>query len=117
MLWLGGGLTLSMLLLIGPRAFRILRRLRIAQKPTLEPHTAATIWYARLIKLLSRRGIKKVATQTPQEFLRAIPSHPVRETAARFTTHYERARFGDSADDAERLPELYREMEAVSQDK
>src|SRR5205823_11603121 len=68
MLWLGGGLTLSMLLLIGPRAFRTLRRLRIAQKPTLEPHTAATIWYARLIKLLSRRGIKKVATQTPQEF-------------------------------------------------
>lgn len=115
--WLAGGLTLSMLLLIGPRAFRLFRRLRLARQPTLEPHTAATIWYTRLLKLLSRRGIRKVPTQTPQEFLKAIGSEPVRETAARFTVHYERARFGDSAEDAEKLPELYREMETVSKGK
>ena len=116
-LWLGSGLTLSMLLLIGPRAFHLLRRFRIAQKPTLEPHTAATIWYTRLLKLLSRRGVRKTPTQTSQEFLKAIPQEPVRQAATRFTIHYERARFGDSAEDAEKLPELYREMEAVSKDK
>jgi len=42
-LWLGGGLALSMLLLLGPRGFRVLRRFRIAKKPMLEPHRAATI--------------------------------------------------------------------------
>ena len=116
-LWLAAGLTLSMLLLIGPGAFRLARRLRIAQKPMLEPHTAATIWYTRLLKLLSRRGIRKIPAQTPQEFLKAIQPEPLRQTAARFTVHYERARFGDSAEDAEKLPELYREMEAVSKYK
>src|SRR5262249_9249449 len=113
-LWLGGGFAAAVLLLIGPRAFHVLRRLRIAQRPTLEPHTAATIWYSRLLKLLSRQGIRKVPAQTPQEFLKAIPQEQVRQTAARFTVHYERARFGDSAEDAEKLPELYRELEAVS---
>ncbi|HWY67642.1 MAG TPA: DUF3488 and transglutaminase-like domain-containing protein [Terriglobales bacterium] len=116
-LWLACGLTLSMLLLVGPRALRLVRRLRITQKPTLEPHTAATIWYTRLLKLLSRRGIRKPPSQTPQEFLEALRSHPAREPAARFTAHYERARFGHSADDAEKLPELYREVEAVSKEK
>jgi len=115
-LWLTGGLAASMFLLIGPRALRLLRQLRIARKPTLEPHTAATIWYARLLKLLSRRGIRKIPAHTPQEFLRAIPRERVRETAARFTFHYERARFGDSAEDAEKLPELYHEMETVSKE-
>jgi len=115
--WLAAGLTLSMLLLIGPRAFSLFRHVRMARKPSLEPHTAATIWYARVLKLLSRRGIRKIPTQTPQEFVRIIPSEPVRRTAARFTAHYERARFGDSAQDAEKLPQLYREMEAVSREK
>lgn len=114
---LSGGLALSMLLLIGPRAFRLLRRARIAQKPNLEPHTAASIWYARALRLLSRRGLRKIPTQTPQEFLKVIGPEPVRETVARFTAHYERARFGDSAEDAEKLPEVYREMEAVSKNK
>jgi len=114
MLWLAGGLAASMFSLIGPRAFRALRRLLIAQRPMLEPHTAATIWYSRLLKLLLRQGIKKVPTQTPQEFLKTIPRERVRQTAARFTAYYERARFGDSAEDAEKLPELYREVESVS---
>lgn len=115
-LWLTGGLAVSMFLLIGPRGLRALRRFRIAEKPTLEPHTAATIWYARLLKLLSRQGIRKIPGHTPQEFLQAIPRERVRQTAARFTFHYERARFGDSAEDAQKLPDLYREMEIVSKE-
>ena len=113
-LWIASGLAASMFFLFGPRTFRALRRLRIAQRPMLEPHTAATIWYSRLLKLLSRQGIRKIPAQTPQEFLKAIPREHVRQTAARFTVHYERARFGDSAEDAEKLPELYRELEAVT---
>ena len=113
-LWLAAGLALSMLLLVGPRVLRLLRQFRIAQRPNLEPHTAAAIWYTRALKLLSRHGIRKIPTQTPQEFLRGILSEPVRQSATRFTVHYERARFGDSAEDAEKLPSLYREIEAAS---
>jgi hypothetical protein len=32
----------------------------------------------------------------------------------RFTAHYERARFGDSARDADKLPELYKEVESTA---
>jgi len=34
----------------------------------------------------------------------------MREGVAQFTRHYEHARFGDSAEDARRLPELYEEI-------
>lgn len=105
------GLMLLFTFFGGPKLARTIRRLQIARKPTLEPHSAATIWYGRVLRLLWKRGIKKSGTQTPQEFLRAVPNPAVRLQVERFTTHYERARFGDSAPDAEKLPELYRELE------
>jgi hypothetical protein len=55
--------------------------------------------------------MRKSGTQTPQEFLRSVPTPAIRQHVERFTMHYERARFGDSAPDAEKLPELYRELE------
>jgi len=97
--------------LAGPKFSRAMRRLQIARKPALEPHSAATIWYGRALRLLSKKGIKKSGTQTPQEFLRAVPISAIRHRVERFTVHYERARFGDSTSDAEKLPELYRELE------
>ncbi len=109
--WISATLLLLFGFLAGPRLSRAIRRLRIARKPTLEPHSAASIWYGRALRLLSKRGIRKAGTQTPQEFLRAVPSATIRHRIERFTVHYERARFGDSASDAEKLPELYRELE------
>jgi hypothetical protein len=102
---------LLLLLLIGPRLYTNIRRMRIARKPGLEPQSAATIWYHRALKLLARRGIPKSGRQTPQEFLQTVATASVRQRVQDFTTHYERARFGDSAEDAEKLPELYRELE------
>lgn len=109
--WTAGALFLLFGWLAGPKLYRTIRQLRIARKPTLEPHSAATIWYGRALRLLSKRGIRKSGTQTPQEFLRTVPSPAMRRWVEQFTVHYERARFGDSAPDAERLPELYRELE------
>jgi hypothetical protein len=109
--------ALSVSLLIGPKLFFALRHLWFARKPRLEPQSAATIWYGRLLKLLARRGMKKIPTQTPQEFVITLSSEMVRQRVETFTFHYERARFGDSADDAEKLPELYRELEEVASPK
>jgi hypothetical protein len=107
------GFTLLLVLVFGPKVFFAIRRMQLARKPRLEPHSAATIWYERTLKLLQRRGIRKLPTQTPQEFLKTIPQPPVRQRVESFTFHYERARFGDSPEDAEKLPELYRELESV----
>lgn len=109
--WTSAGLILLFGFLAGPKFNRAMRRLQIARKPALEPHSAATIWYGRALRLLSKKGIRKSGTQTPQEFLRAVPASAIRYQVERFTIHYERARFGDSASDAEKLPELYRELE------
>lgn len=114
--WLMIGFTLLIFLLIGPKLFLSIRKIRITRKPRIEPHSAATIWYSRALKLLARQGLRKTATQTPQEFLKTIRSTPVRQRAERFTLHYERARFGASPADAEKLPELYRELETAGKD-
>jgi hypothetical protein len=112
--WMTVGFILLVALTIGPKLFFMIRRMQLAHKPRLEPHSAASIWYERALKLLGKRGMRKLPTQTPQEFLKSIPSVPVRQQVESFTFHYERARFGDSAEDAEKLPELYRELESVA---
>jgi hypothetical protein len=72
------------------------------------------MWYRRMARALERQGMEKPASQTPQEFLRKIEDTRLREPVARFTAVYESARFGSSADDAQRLPELYEEVELAT---
>ena len=89
---------------------RTLRQRAIARKPAKAPQLAATIWYSRMLKTVARKGYPKQETQTPTEFVKAISEIPLRESVSRFTERYERARFGESAQDAEKLPELYEEI-------
>ncbi len=56
----------------------------------------------------------KSTTQTAQEFVRVIADERLRARVERFTEAYESARFGNSADDALRLPELYEEVELAT---
>ncbi len=89
---------------------KALRQRAIAQHPSKAPQVAATIWYSRMVKTVARKGYPKTATQTPKEFVKAIPEAPLRESVSKFTDRYERARFGQSAADAEQLPELFEEI-------
>ena len=111
--WTFGALGTAVLLILGANAQRIWRaisRRRIAARPDRYPSSAATIWYQRSLRLLAKRGIRKSPAQTPEEFLRSISDQRVREPISRLTEHYERARFGDSPQDAARLPELFEEL-------
>jgi hypothetical protein len=72
------------------------------------------MWYERMARAVARRGVEKPAAQTPQEFVKKIEDSRLREPVARFTQVYESARFGDSADDAKRLPELFEEVEQAT---
>jgi hypothetical protein len=58
--------------------------------------------------------LQKPETQTAQEFVLAIENERLRTRVGEFTDAYESARFGNSSDDALRLPELYEEVELAS---
>ena len=106
--------SLVLLLLNFPAAWRALRDRRLARHPARAPQHAASLWYHRLLRRLARRGWRKLPTQTPQEFVVTISDPLLRQSVGRFTEHYQRARFGNSAVDAQRLPELYEEIKSGS---
>lgn len=106
-------LAASLLLLAlfnAPRLWRAFRNQRVAARPERSPQMAASIWYQRMTRSVARRGWRKSPSHTPAEFITIIEDPHLRASVERFTRHYEKARFGDSPDDARRLPELYEEI-------
>lgn len=113
---LGAGIALGLLLLANlARIARLLHEKWLGAHPERSPQQAASMWYDRMARVLARQGVAKSKTQTPQEFVRKIENGKLREPVARFTTAYESARFGNSGADAQRLPELYEEIELATQ--
>jgi len=105
-----------LLLILGgkvPRLWGAIGRQRVAARPEKFPQAAATIWYERTIRTLAKRGFPKSPAQTPEEFLRSIPDQALRERIFRLTQSYERARFGNSAEDAARLPQIFAEIRST----
>ena len=95
-----------------PRMLAIGRRFRLARRPQASPRMAASIWYERMLRQAARRGFEKSPAQTPEEFASAIADPKLKEKIYGFTEHYENARFGASAKEASRLPELYEEIKS-----
>lgn len=111
--WILTGLALTAVLLLLANArqlWRAIRTRQLGKHPERAPRAAATIWYERMIHSLARRGWRKLPVQTPAEFARQIQDASLRRSVTRFTRHYESARFGDSAEDACVLPDLYEEI-------
>jgi hypothetical protein len=61
--------------------------------------------------------VEKPVAQTSQEFLKTIRDNKLREPVARFIQVYESARFGNSTEDAQRLPQLYEEVETATRSR
>jgi len=111
------GVVVFLLLLLNVRRWAgAWRAHRTAAHPAQAPQMAASIWYARMTRVIAGRGWHKLPAQTPQEFVTSIQEESLRNSVARFTTHYERARFAQSAEDAERLPELYQEISSTTKE-
>lgn len=101
------------LLTLGANAQRLWKAIyqrRVAARPEKSPRLAATIWYQRALRMLAKRGFRKTPVQTPAEFVHSIQDETCRESILRLTEYYERARFGDSPEDAARLPEVVAEI-------
>jgi transglutaminase-like putative cysteine protease len=105
-----GLLLLLLTLPFVPRAWRSFERARLLRDPRRAPKSAASFWYLRLLRRLARAGLRKTPEQTAEEFASSIADPKMREDVVTFTQHYERARFADSVDDAQRLPGLYEEI-------
>ena len=104
----------AVILILAVGATREIRRQwrnwSLRRHPERAPQAAATVWYERMNSHLARRGFARSPAHTPAEFVRSIPEASLRSSVARFTEHYERARFGNQASDAQRLAELYDEI-------
>jgi transglutaminase-like putative cysteine protease len=115
--WFTGGVTIAFLFLVVGnvgRIARMIRTKRLQAHPERSPDEAAAMWYDRMARYLARRGVPKSPTQTAQEFVRVIEDERLRTPVRRFTDAYESARFGNSSDDALRLPELFEEVELAT---
>ncbi|HYX68289.1 MAG TPA: DUF3488 and transglutaminase-like domain-containing protein [Terriglobales bacterium] len=105
-----GVFVLLLLLANAGKLWRTWREGRVAHSPERSPHAAAAIWYTRMTRRLARHGWRKLDTQTPTEFVVTIDDPALRRAVEEFTRRYQRARFGDSVDDARALPALYQEI-------
>jgi transglutaminase-like putative cysteine protease len=94
---------------------RWLRERRLSGHPEEDPSQAAALWYQRMLRWLDRRGWTKTPVQTPKEFLTRIEDPAMRQKIEGFTRVYEASRFGDSPDEAKKLPELYQEITSSPQ--
>jgi hypothetical protein len=111
--WGVKGILVIVLLLLGGNATRLwrsVRKFRLAAHPGKSPQLAATIWYERMTRLVARHGWRKSPVQTPGEFVISIDDTAIREQVEEFTRRYESARFGESSEDAAKLPDLYEEI-------
>jgi transglutaminase-like putative cysteine protease len=112
--FVGLGLALLLLGLANARSLlRLVHEMRMRAHPERSPELAAAMWYGRMTRSMARRGVEKPVAQTPHEFVRRIEDEPLRTRVAQFTDAYESARFGNSADDARKLPELCEEVESA----
>jgi hypothetical protein len=105
-----GGMALLVLLLNLGWLRQMVRVRRLVRNPASAPQAAASIWYGRMLRSLGRRGWRKLPEHTPKEFVGTIGDPKLRGPVEAFTDHYERARFGNSAQDAQALPEIYEEI-------
>jgi transglutaminase-like putative cysteine protease len=115
--WFAVSVAVAFLLLglgNGARIARMIRARRLQAHPERSPDQAATMWYERMVRHLAGRGVRKSGTQTAREFVRVIQDEPLHTRVGQFTDAYESARFGNSSEDAVRLPELLEAVESAT---
>ncbi len=84
--------------------------------PDRAPRESAALWYDRMVNRMARLGWRKSPSQTPLGFRGRHSEAELQKKVARFTRAYESARFGKSREDAQNLPELFKEISTVEKD-
>jgi protein-glutamine gamma-glutamyltransferase len=89
--------------------FEGLRRVRKVSRGEARS-SDATLLYARMLKLLKRRGIEKPAWLTPLEFARVIPQPELSLLVQDFTDAYNELRFGADTKAARRMMHMIEQL-------
>src|SRR5712692_7663366 len=111
--WLGGLIAFAAVLITLLNLRRLIDGLRarsLRAHPERAPRESAALWYDRMVGRMARLGWRKSPSQTPQDFVAAIQEAALQKKVAKFTRAYESARFGKSVDDAQSLPELFKDI-------
>jgi protein-glutamine gamma-glutamyltransferase len=117
--WLSGIVGLAALLTTLLNLRRLMAGLHdrsLRAHPERAPREAAALWYDRMVGRMARLGWHKSPSQTPLDFVAAIQEAELRNKVASFTRAYESARFGQSVDDAQTLPELFQDITIVGKE-
>jgi transglutaminase-like putative cysteine protease len=114
--WLGASIAFAAVLITLLNLGRMVsgwRNRSLRAHPERAPRESAALWYERMVDCLARLGWRKSPSETPLDFVAAIQEAALQKKVARFTRAYESARFGKSADDAQSLPQLFRDITAA----
>jgi hypothetical protein len=114
--WLSGIFAVAAVLLLLLNLRQVISGLRdrsLRAHPERAPRESAALWYDRMVGRMARLGWRKSPSQTPLDFVATIQEAALQKKVARFTRAYESARFGKSVDDAQTLPALFRDINAV----
>jgi transglutaminase-like putative cysteine protease len=84
-------------------------QVRGAKEPRSNPELASRL-YAELLRVLARRGLLRVESQTPLEFAAAVDTADLAPTVREFTQVYSQARFGGAPCETTRLRQLLEEI-------
>ena len=104
-------IVVPLLLLLNLRwLWQAAQKFMLRVRPDRSPRIAASLWYEKMVRKVERKGWQKTGAQTPVEFANSIQDELLRRRVLEFTSRYEGARFGDSAEDAQQLPVLYEEV-------
>ena len=87
-----------------------LRDRTLRAHPERAPRESAALWYDRMVRRMAKLGWRESPSQTPLDFVAAIQEEELQKKVATFTRAYESARFGKSSEDAQHLPELFRDI-------
>jgi protein-glutamine gamma-glutamyltransferase len=113
--WLGGTFASALVLLALLNLKSMVGGLRarnLRAHPERAPRESAALWYDRMVGRMAKLGWRKSPSQTPLDFVAAIQETELQKKVATFTHAYESARFGKSSEDAQHLPELFRDISA-----
>ena len=94
------------------RRVRLYFQLRGGKAVRSDPQLASRL-YSELLRMLARRGLRRVATQTPFEFAAAVNSPNLALPVREFTELYAHARFGGAPCDTSRLKQLLDQVRAA----
>src|SRR5713226_9136803 len=94
------------------RRVRLFLQLRGARSAQSNPQLASRL-YSELLRILARRGLLRVESQTPYEFAAAVNSPDLASPVQEFTQIYAHARFGGAPCDTTRLRQLLNQIRAA----